>query len=261
MEDIHVVYRLPGMDAVRVHADITYKVANGVELHCDIYSPPAAARDLRPAIVFVHGEVPPDVVPHVKNWGQYTGWGRLVGASDCVGVTFNHRSTEGFTKVADAAADVADLLAFVRAHADQFGIDRDQLGLWTCSAGAYLGLTAALRDAPAYMRCAAAFYGLLDTQHLPLAQAQDSPLEHLRRNAAAHTRRLPLLVARAGRDQPTLNASIDTFVTSAIAAGYPLDFYNHPTGAHGFDCLNDDARTHAIITRTLAFFTEHLAPD
>jgi hypothetical protein len=33
---------------------------------------------------------------------------------------------------------------------------------------------------------------------------------------------------------------------------------NHPNGMHGFDILNDDARTREIIKATLAFLQEHL---
>jgi hypothetical protein len=33
---------------------------------------------------------------------------------------------------------------------------------------------------------------------------------------------------------------------------------NHPTGEHGFDILNNDARTRAIIKATLAFLHEQL---
>lgn len=39
---------------------------------------------------------------------------------------------------------------------------------------------------------------------------------------------LPILVARAGQDQPTLNGTIDAFVQGALAANLPIEVLNHP---------------------------------
>jgi hypothetical protein len=59
-------------------------------------------------------------------------------------------------------------------------------------------------------------------------------------------------------DRAFLNESIDEFVTSASQRNIPITLMNHPTGEHGFDILNNDARTHAIIKATLAFLHDHL---
>ena len=69
----------------------------------------------------------------------------------------------------------------------------------------------------------------------------------------------PLFLARAGRDAiPTLNARLDAFVGSAIAANAPITIVNHPTGAHGFDVANDDERSREIIRAALEFMKAHL---
>ncbi len=69
----------------------------------------------------------------------------------------------------------------------------------------------------------------------------------------------PMFVARAGLDQiPTMNDSIDRFVKEAIDNNICLDFANHPTGVHGFDNQNDDARSREIIQKVIAFLKEHL---
>jgi hypothetical protein len=77
-----------------------------------------------------------------------------------------------------------------------------------------------------------------------------SPLHHVQAQAG---RVAPLLVARAGLDHPFLNAGIDRFVTQALASNAALDLMNHPAGRHGFDILDDDARSREIIARTLEF--------
>ncbi len=69
----------------------------------------------------------------------------------------------------------------------------------------------------------------------------------------------PMLVARAGLDSPSLNATIARFVDAALAGGAVLDLLNHPGGRHGFDILDDDERTKQIIRRTIAFLRDHLA--
>jgi dienelactone hydrolase len=70
----------------------------------------------------------------------------------------------------------------------------------------------------------------------------------------------PILVARAGLDNPWLNGTIDRFVQAAMARGATLDLLNHPEGRHGFDVLDDNARSKQIISRTLRFLQDHLAP-
>ena len=68
----------------------------------------------------------------------------------------------------------------------------------------------------------------------------------------------PMLIARAGQDNPHLNTTVDTFVKEALAAGAPLELLNHPTGRHGFDILDDDARSREILARTFEFLKTHL---
>jgi dienelactone hydrolase len=72
------------------------------------------------------------------------------------------------------------------------------------------------------------------------------------------TKIAPLFVAKAGLDRPFLRESIDEFVQIASERNIPITFMNHPGGEHGFDLLNDDARSREIIKATLAFLHEHL---
>lgn len=83
-----------------------------------------------------------------------------------------------------------------------------------------------------------------------------SPVWHLSREDPAKI--APLFIAKAGQDREFLNDSIDEFCAVANARNVPLTFFNHPAGMHGFDILNDDARSREIIKATLAFLHEHL---
>lgn len=59
-----------------------------------------------------------------------------------------------------------------------------------------------------------------------------------------------MFIARAGRDHPAINGSVDSFLQKALAENLDIDFANHPEGQqgrHGFDVLNDTARSREII--------------
>jgi acetyl esterase/lipase len=234
---MRVVVSVPGMDAVHVRRDVVYKTADGHPLHMDLYSPPGAATP-RPAVILIHGGPVPRL--GAKNMGVFVSYGELLAASGFVAVTFNHRFL-GPDRFPDAAEDVADLIAHVRREAGSLGVDPGRVALWAFSGGGPL-LGASLREHPAWLRAAVAYYAVLagledDARHLP-----------------------PMLVARAGLDSPSLNATIARFVDAALAGGAVLDLLNHPGGRHGFDILDDDERTKQIIRRTIEFLRDHLAP-
>jgi acetyl esterase/lipase len=118
------------------------------------------------------------------------------------------------------------------------------------------------------MRALVAYYGIMDlsfVRHPDPAQRllsdedvpEFSPRAYLRDGRPLP----PLLVARAGRDRPQLNESIDAFVADAIAAGASIDLLTHPNGQHGFDSRDDDDRSREIITATLDFLTRRLRPS
>lgn len=265
MDKQRVVYRLPGMDQVPVRRDLPYKPDRNPDLLMDVYTPGNVARGERqPAVLFVHGEVPPDAVPHVKDWGQYVGWGQLAAASGLVGVTFNHRSTERYTTFDGVTEDIDDLLAHVRTNADDLGVDADRLAIWTCSAGAYLGLRAALRDAPMHIRCVVAYYGIMDIAHYLREENAEmarsipsylSPIHHLGHPSQPAP---PMLLVRAGRDRPQLNSTLDWFVAEALRRNLDIECVNYPEGRHGFDVQDDTETSRRIIQRTLEFLGYHL---
>jgi dienelactone hydrolase len=85
-----------------------------------------------------------------------------------------------------------------------------------------------------------------------------SPLDALQQAQASD---IPLLIARAGKDRPELNATIDEFVQAVLTSNLPLDLLNHPSGQHAFDTLDNDRRSQAIIAHTIAFLQQHLVTD
>jgi acetyl esterase/lipase len=270
-----VVYAIPAMAEAIVQKDITYKTVDGNELKLDVYYPSDYDGETRlPAVIFVHGDGPTEFLKDAKDWAEYTSWGQLVAASGMIAVTFNHRSTEMLTRLYEAASDVDDLIEFVRDDSRMLGVDANRLALWVCSAGGPLGLRSALKDNPAYIRCVVSYFAISDLKvyyeepeeetefpgpSLPvfsqevLDEFSGATLVSKSTGDVA-----PMLIVRAGLDDPRLNASIARLITVAVAKNVNIDFMNHATGHHAFDILDNDKRSREIIRATLEFVRVHL---
>lgn len=256
---MRIVFSVPGMDGVSVQRNLEYKSADGQPLHMDIYTTSGTPRP-SPAVILIHGGPIPRI--GAKNMGVFVSYGELLAASGFVAVAFNHRFLTP-ARLTEAAGDVADLVAHVRENAVSLGVDPERLALWAFSGGGSF-LAAPLRERPTWLRAVVAYYAALDLQPPPEAESRISP--ELRQTFSA-IRSLgedarsapPILVARAGLDNPWLNAAIDRFVETAIAKGATLDLLTHPKGRHGFDILDDDARSKQIIDHTLRFLKNYLA--
>ena len=95
MKSFQVRYELEGTDSVEVTPDLVYKAADGRQRLMDVYRPAGADQRL-PAVIMVHGSGPQFLVEEAKDWGNFTGMGRILAASGLVGVAFNHRGSMSF---------------------------------------------------------------------------------------------------------------------------------------------------------------------
>jgi acetyl esterase/lipase len=258
-----VVYKLPGMEQVKVISDLSYTGGDSPYRKMDVYVPAGVAKsDRLPAVVFLHGGASERLTP--KDWGIYTSWGRLIAASNMVGVTFTHRLGFPKTLLNEGASDVADALNYVRTNADSLNIDKDRICLIAFSAGGPL-LSMAMRDKPSYVRCLVAFYAFMDVQQSEFHRNSETPETVKRFSNITYladgdaSKIAPLFIARAGQDEiPTMNDSIDRFIREAISKNAAITVMNHPQGAHGFDNRNDDERSREIIQAAIAFMKLHL---
>jgi len=261
-----LVYKVPGMEAVEVHREIIYKTADGKDLRMDFYVPPALADGVRvPVVFFIHGGYIPRTVTFLpKEWGVFQSYGRLAAASGFVGVTFNHRYW-GWTRedMERSFGDVMDAIRFVQSHAGDYHVDADRAALWAFSGGGP-HLSIPLREKLTFVRCLVSFYAILDLAPAAKSQSLDpekegaagfSPITYLRKEGP---RLPPIFIGRAGLDAPYLNDTIDRFIARALTLNETIEVMNHPGGRHGFDILDDSARSREIIARALEFIKAHL---
>ena len=225
-----VALQIPDMHRAEVRRNLGYAPGRAM----DVYRAPGA-RGRLPGVLFVHGSGGQGQ----KNAGVYVGWGQLAAASGLAGVVFDNDGLQ---------ADVEAAIRYVRRNAARLGIDGSRLCVAGYSAGVLPALLVALKGA-AKLRCAVAYYGPLDAYY-----EQASPLAHLRQAS------LPVLVAKAGRDAPSINTSIDRFVAKGRRLKARVELLVHPAGRHGFDAHGPTPRSRAILRRTLAFLQAELRP-
>jgi len=234
-----LVHPLPDPGRVEVRPGLGYASYGGRELAMDLYLPAGRDPGARlPAVLLVHGEARPELLRGVLGWGQYQGWGRLLAGEGLAAVAFEHAAVAeaGFEAV---AAQVGVALAAVRDRAGELGLDPERLAVAGFSAG--VPLTAAvLGGSVVGVRCAALCYG-------PPGDLEPDPGLP------------PLLLVRAGLDDPELNGGIDGFVAAAAGRGLPVELVEVPDGHHAFDVLDDTDASRAAIGRVVAFLRERLA--
>lgn len=230
--------RYPAGGSSDVRTDVVYRTDGETQLLADLYTPQSGER--RPVVVMIHGgPIPPNA--YMKNLPMYRDYGRLLAGAGFVTAIFLHRYY-AHNDFATSAADVSALIDYVRTHAAELKADPERVALWAFSGG---GPLLSLGIGRPEVRALVDYYAFLDAP---------APYGLIARAGEIRT---PMLVARAGRDMPGVNEHLKKFLDAALASDVPLELLNHPAGEHGFDILNDDARTREIIGRTIAFLEEH----
>jgi acetyl esterase/lipase len=247
------------MEHIAPRANLIYKTADDGPLLADLYLPPDAFAPA-PVVIFIHGGVPEGMTPQPKDWGAFVSWGQLVASSGMAGVAFNHRMrwNNGFVPgtIEKAADDLRDLIRFLDDNASHLNIDPKRIGMVAFSAGGPMIAAPILEQFPG-IRCLATLYPYLGDTSAPDAKdaARYSAIGAL---TARNGDVPPILVAIAGKDHALMNDSIAAFVERARELGTKIEVVTHPEGLHGFDILNDDDNSRAIIRQTVAFIRTHL---
>ena len=225
-----VVLSLPNSGKVKVQRDITFKTVNGAALKMDIYYPPGLKAAKLPVVIFINGVG----ILDLKDWKAYMDWAKLTATTGMIAITHQSRNT-------DTAADVSDLVDYVRRNAGSLKIDENRVGIWASSANSRIALPMAMQEDRKYIRSAVFYYGVMNSEKVRFD--------------------VPMFVVRAGQDIPNINGSIDAYVARAIAQDAPLTLVSYAEGQHGFDLLDNNDQSREIIKQTLDFLKFHLMKD
>jgi hypothetical protein len=250
-----VVYRIPGMDEITIQRDIPYNTTDAGALGMDLYSPPDSKATRLPAVIFVTGYADPGAEKMLgckfKEMECYISWAKLVAASGLKAVTYSNHAP---------ARDLDALFQYIRENAETLGINERRIGVWVCSGNVPMALDVLMREP---VKCAAICYGfMLDLDGSTNVAESASKFGFANAVAGKSVRdlppELPLFIARAGRDEPGLNETLDRFIAHALAANLPITVANHATGPHAFDVLHDSETSREIVRQILAFLRLHL---
>lgn len=255
-----VVYRIAGMEDVKVRRDVEYRTTAAGALTMDIYYPPDFKRGARiPAVVFVLGYSDIGFQKMVgckqKEMCSYISWGQLSAASGLAAITYTTN---------EPATDIHALLQHVRRNAVPLGIDEERIGVWACSGNVPNALSILMQEPGDDLKCAVLCYGMtLDLdESASVAEAVKTwgfvnPCAG--RSVDDLPPDLPLFIARAGQDRtPHLNETLDRFLCKALSCNLPMTLTNHPEAPHAFDLFHENETSREIVRRILAFMRFHL---
>jgi len=246
-----IVLRLPEMDSVAVSRDEAYFVDDEGALLMDVYTPAAADGPAPPVVVIAIGY--PDPQGLFRRFGWHVSWARLLAASGVAAVIYGNRRP---------AADLPAVLKHVRDRAGTLGLDAGRIGLLACSGHGPVALSTLMQDSK--LACAAFLYAftmdLNGSDHVANAARQYGCIDACAgRSAADLPAGMPLLFARAGRDQfAGLNDAMDGVIAAGLARNLPVSMVNHPGGVHAFDLEEDSEASRGIIRQVLTFLRQHL---
>lgn len=103
-----------------------------------------------------------------------------------------------------------------------------------------------------WLRCIAASYPVCPPQD-ELGAAAIAPSTAVRRASG-----LPILLSRAGLEQPDLARWVEEFISSARVAGANLDIIDVPQGHHAFDVLDHTDWSKAAVEEALDWVSARL---
>ncbi len=252
------------LDRARVVRNVVYASVSGQRLRLDVYLPArafAAGEARRPAVVQIHGGA------WVVGDKREQGVPLLTHLSDrgFVGFNVNYRLSPSAT-YPDHLVDIKRAIAWIRGHADEYGVDPGFIAVTGGSAGGHLAAMAALtngevrfqpgfEDADTSVQAAVPFYAIYDLvdahhRHAPgfaetllepmvlkafRADAPDlfadaSPITHVRADAP------PFFVIHGDRDSMAPLADAREFVAALRSVSTQPVLYAELHGAqHSFD--------------------------
>lgn len=258
-----IVAPVPDSSAYTVKKDVPYRSRGGETVRMDVFRPAERSGEAVPGVLFVHGGYLPDSVS-AKDMGIFQSYRKFVTKAGVAGIVFSHGLT-GPDAFQRSRRDVEAAVQYVRDNASRLGIEPGRLCMAHYSAGGVF-VAPFLADQPDWLQCMVLYYpvlrpGLMETlADRTVADSQRTgldPFPHVGswKDAPA------LFLAEAGKDDPAINNELHRFRDRAIEVGWPVEYWTHPDGPHGFDIADPSPRSRAILFRTRRFLKEQLVEE
>ena len=252
-----IVFSVHSTKTIAVRKDLQYDLQD-VSRKMDVYL--VDDKNPKPLVILIHGKTPIRTNP--KNWGVYESWGKLLATEGFVTTAFTHSLALPGKSLEDASLDLDAAITYLKSQWKELSIDTTRIALAAFSAGSPLMSDAVMKQ-DKNIKALVSFYGFLSIEGIQLygqvsaaTVAKFSLINCIDITTGSFP---PIFIAQAGKEHNQgLNQSINNFVSNASIHNIPIAFFNHPTGVHGFDNQNDDARSREIIQSMLNFLHTHV---
>jgi len=214
-EEIRPVFDVPDLHTQRVRAG-----------EVDVELP--GSEGAKPAVVFVHGPVPPGGVRPAE-WPVYLGYRRLAASRGLAAAT----ADLDYANLANAGEAVPQLERQIDSVRSLAQIDGGRVALWAFSGGGLL-VNRWLGESPNFLRCVALSY--------PVLQPPPAVVS------------VPIVLTRVGQERSEIQRTVDRFLGSDL----PIDRVDVPSGRHAFDFLDDSDESRAAVERALDLVVGYL---
>ena len=204
----------------------------------DIYYPPDMDLSVpRPVLILIglsDVEIKREYGIPYRHTGQALGWAQIVAEA---GIVVLAHETSGMPK-----KDLVTLAEWVRTEGKEYGLDGQQIGLWSNSDSCDIAVKGIRPDKNGIPRPSVSFavfyYG-----NLTAYSAMDP--------------NVPILIVTAESDGWTDMARIEKFIGKMSNIGSQVTHIHHSTGSHGFEMHEYKEETGTVIEQTITFMLEH----
>lgn len=247
--------------SIKIVRDIAYREGDSNAWRLDLASPTTQTDELRPALVIIHGggwrAGAKEVDVYQKMMTDYAKKGYVT-------INVEYRLT-GEAPFPACIKDVKCAVRWLRAHAEQCGVDPDRIGAYGHSAGAHLALMLAMVPESAGLegdggwdeyssRVNVAAAGSPPTElgrDVPMGNTEWWPIGYI---SAEHP---PLFLIQGGRDRVVRSELTEDFVEKMKAAGADIKYLKIEGDGHGVAYAESLDVTDPALEE---FFAKHLQP-